>query len=439
MTSEIRPWEQSPADTQLTKIIAVLLNDQGYHFTEEFLGQVYDLATEYMNHLLANLLEYTVLQRRRKPSLSDLKLALEENDLLPDILAEQIQISKIFLKSHAQQIQAVMADHNEEPADNENYVNEHYAIMEVVPNMTTRPNYIPSYMPDLPPDYTYQSTPSYSQPLTDLKQLRTKLVQESRLTEESLYKLIESDASELKLKAEFEKELTELAETENGVVSVEEVVPKVEEVKVPETPVEQSVESKVESKVEPTVEPTVEQPAEQIVENTVAPKAEQTAEQAVQLSMEATAEPIVENTVEPTEETTEPTIIEPANKFDFIEYAQKRKNARLRKQAKLEEQKQKRDSDIFMKAELYFSPYAMKNPTHETNKYFKDILDNEFKKVIVSVRLEEERRRKELAAQKELKERQEREFRAQHEIQFNFEQRNVSDSSDLDSDAMEDF
>ncbi|KAG5419057.1 hypothetical protein I9W82_002824 [Candida metapsilosis] len=431
MTSEIRPWEQSPADTQLTKIIAVLLNDQGYHFTEEFLGQVYDLATEYMNHLLANLLEYTVLQRRRKPSLSDLKLALEENDLSPDILAEQIQISKIFLKSHAQQIQAVMADHNEEPADNENYVNEHYAIMEVVPNMTTRPSYIPSYMPDLPPDYTYQSTPSYSQPQTDLKQLRTKLVEESRLTEKSLYKLIESDASELKLKAEFEKELTKLAETENGVASVEEVV-KVEEVKAPENPVEKSVEQSVEQSVEPT--------ADQIVESTVdqteEPKAEQTVEPIAEQTAENTVEPIA---VEQPEETTEPTIIETVNKFDFIEYAQKRKNARLRKQAKLEEQQQKRDSDIFMKAELYYSPYATKNPTPETNKYFKDILDNEFKKVIVSVRLEEERRRKELAAQKELKERQEREFRAQHEIQFNFEQRNVSDSSDLDSDAMEDF
>lgn len=59
--------------------------------------------------------------------------------------------------------------------------------------------------------------------------------------------------------------------------------------------------------------------------------------------------------------------------------------------------------------------------------------------MIVSIRSSEKKRQKELKAQKELKERQEREFREQNEIQFNFQQRDASDSSDLDSDAMEYF
>lgn len=85
------------------------------------------------------------------------------------------------------------------------------------------------------------------------------------------------------------------------------------------------------------------------------------------------------------------TFNEPANKFDFAKYAQQRKDLRLRKQAKLKEQQQKREADIFMKAELYYSPYATMNPTLETDKYFKDILNDEFKEVIVSIRSSEKK------------------------------------------------
>ncbi|KAI5967773.1 hypothetical protein KGF57_000290 [Candida theae] len=375
MTSSIKPWEQSPADAQLVKVIAVILKSRGYHFTEDFMSQMFDLATGYINHLLSDLLEYTQLQRRRKPSLSDIRLILEENDLSPNALVQQIQISRGLSDLHRQQIQKVTSI--EVPSDDEFSLNEQYAISEVVPNIRTKPKYIPSYMPDLPPDYTYQSTPTFSQPLTDLKQLRRKLVEESRLTEKSLYKLIESDASDLKLKAEFEKELTELAEKENTTDVPVEEVPKVKE-------------------------------------------------------------EIAEGPSNAVEESTGTSIEEPVNKFDFIKYAQKRKELRFRKQARLEEQQKKRDTDIFMKAERYYSPYATEKPTAQTEKYFNNILNDEFKKVIVSIRSEEEKKRKELEAQKELKERQEREFREQNEIQFHFQQNNP-DSSDLDSDEMEDF
>lgn len=384
MTSDLRPWDQSPVDVQLAKIIAILLKSQGYHFTEEFLSQMYDLATGYMNHILSDLLEYTQIQRRRKPALSDVKIVLEENEIPANDLAEQIHFSRGFPDKHRKQIQAVISNNTEEPTDDEISTNEQYAITEVVPNMRTRPNYVPAYLPDLPPDYTYQSTPSYSQPLTDLKQLRMKLVKESRLTEESLYKLIESDASELKLKEQFENELRKLMEKESAVENGGEE-PKIEEIKTEEVKTEEPFDS-----VEETIHLTT-------------------------------------------------TFNEPANKFDFTKYAQQRKDLRLRKQAKLKEQQQKREADIFMKAELYYSPYATMNPTPETDKYFKDILNDEFKEVIVSIRSSEKKRQKELKAQKELKERQEREFREQNEIQFNFQQRDASDSSDLDSDAMEDF
>lgn len=39
-----------------------------------------------------------------------------------------------------------------------------------------------------------------------------------------------------------------------------------------------------------------------------------------------------------------------------------------------------------MKAELYYSPYAVHKPTDEINKYFENIISDGFKQVIQSVR-----------------------------------------------------
>lgn len=400
MSSHIRPWEQSPVDTQMAKIIAILLNSQDYHFTEEFLSQVFELTTEYMNHLLGNLLEYTQLQRRRKPGLSDIKIVLEEDGILPNILADQVQFSKNFPNKHKQRIQAVITKDQEAFTNNNISSNEQYAITEVVPNIKTKPPYIPAYLPDLPPDYTYQSTPTFSQPLTDLKQLRTKLVQESRLTEESLYKLIESDTSELKKRLQFEEELMELMKNKltddlQGEVTT-------------------SVENEKAEKLAGTIEET-NQPSGTVEGTNQLP-----------------------GTVEGTNQPSGSPLAAPF-KFDFVKYAQQRKALALRKKAELEEAQKKRDADVFMKAELYYSPYATEKPTRETDKYFKDLLNDEFKKVIVSVRLAEEMKQRETAERKELKEKQEKEFKEQNEIQFNFQQRGAIDSSDIDSDAMEDF
>ena len=60
-----------------------------------------------------------------------------------------------------------------------------------------------------------------------------------------------------------------------------------------------------------------------------------------------------------------------------------------------------------MKAELYYSPYAVHKPTDEINKYFENIISDGFKQVIQSVRkaeLVKQEKIKQLRLEQELRE-----------------------------------
>ncbi|KAI5952274.1 hypothetical protein KGF54_003140 [Candida jiufengensis] len=369
-----------PEELQFTKVIAVLLNSRNYQFSETFLKQITELATRYLNTIIFNLLEYTQLQRRKQPSISDINILLKLHEISSEDLFEEVLKSKKF-QNH-QQIKQIL-NSKQKPFDYTEsslpfFQNEHYAITNVVPNLKVKPNYIPHYLPDLPPDYTYQSTDIYSEPLTDLKELRIKLVEESRLTEKALYKLIENDEVESNKKLKFENELKELLQKQKSIKEVLEEDPQPKEPKI----------TKSDDRI-------IEIPNDKAV-----------------------------------------------YKFDFIEYAKKRKLMTQKKQKQAELKRQKRDQNIFIKAETYYSPYATKSPTLETNEFFTNILNKEFKNVIVSIRSNEFKKKEQKRIQKELKVQKEKEFRQQNEIQFNFQNSNsngFNNNSDIDSDDMDDF
>ncbi|CAI5759079.1 unnamed protein product [Candida verbasci] len=329
-------------DLQFKQIVGNILLSKSYTCSQSFLDQLTELSIEYFDGLISNLADYTKLQRRRLPSKSDLNTLLKLRKIsLNGIVDEKINSKDI---KHINLI---------EESETSSY-NEQYSITKLVPRINERPNYIPSYLPDLPPDYTYQSTPEYTETLTDLKKLRIKLVEESRLTEKSLYKLIEND--EIEWKEKLEKELSVL-EPE----PIEEVKP-------------------------------------------------------------------VEN-----KETEE------EFKFDFTKYANQRREA-LEKRANMVENKRKqRKQNIFMEAEVYYSPYLTKQPTEEINKYFQEILHNEFKHVIKSIRHQTELKEERLKKERELKEAELEEKRRLNEIQFNFQQHYSGSDSESEEDKFDEI
>ncbi|KAI5960091.1 uncharacterized protein KGF55_004814 [Candida pseudojiufengensis] len=418
---------------QLSKIIAVLLKSQDYQFTKTFLDQITDLTIRYLHTIVSNLQEYTQLQRRKIPSLSDLNILLKFHEISINDLIIEILKSKKF-KNHNQINSIINTNQQQDIEENESslpfFQNETYAITKVVPNNIKKPNYIPNYLPDLPPDYTYQTTSQYNEPINDLKQLRIKLIEESRLTEKALYKLIENDEVELNKKIKFENELSELLRKQQ---EQEEVVKRKED----DGKMDGIEEAKSGDVTEVKSGDTTKVKKEEETDTSIEPIT------TTELSANIEPSPTTEIKEEISEQVT-PTQ-DSINKFDFIEYAKKRKKIALKKQKLKELKNEKRQSNIFMKAETYYSPYATKQPNEEINQYFKNILNEEFKKVIVSIRINEIKKQEEIQKQKELKELKEKEFKEQNEIQFNFGNNNNNsvlngnDDDDIDSDDMDDF
>ncbi|KAK6458538.1 uncharacterized protein RJT20DRAFT_131706 [Scheffersomyces xylosifermentans] len=426
-----------PMDYQLTKVLAIAMEARGYHCSQEFLHQLTDLTVKYLHDIISTLRECTQLQRRRKPTLSDVKLFLRLRHIDPQTYIREIEDSKGIISADIKsQIETVEKEtieiqknlESQELNLDENdpslpfFTNEHYQIAELVPRGVEKPSYIPSYFPDLPPDYTYQNTPQYMKTLTDLKELRLKLVEESRLTEKSLYNLIEDDEKQWRLS--FEKELSTMPEVdesdnENSVMS--------------EGPNDRFNASDVETPL----------PEEIILDKKPEPeptdKSEQSEENAV---TESSTDVPALGTEEPKEASKVERKVVETKAFDIVAYAEKRRQIFLKKEEEIIKKKQLRESNIYMKAETYYSPYADGKRTSAIDSYFKNIIDEEFKSVIKGVRIAETRKRRkieEILAEKARKEREEQE---KNTIEFGFPgitQASDDDDSDEDNDQHQEF
>lgn len=219
---------ESPVELLLRKSIATYL-DSSHSFTEEFLWMVANLTSGYLNELISSLHKYTEMQRKSKPSKSDAQLVLNQHSITPNKLFDQFEKQKEFKnrseidKLEKKTISLIDPHKDVEYSQDEPsllfFTNENYEITELVPKKFAKPDYVPYFLPDLPPDYTYQKTPRYMDRITDLKEMRLKLVEESRLTEKSLYSLI--DDEDIKWKEKFEMELLELEKAQEREIERE--------------------------------------------------------------------------------------------------------------------------------------------------------------------------------------------------------------------------
>ena len=435
----------APIEFQLSKVVRIMLRSKGVDCTDEFLDQLTELSLVHFKEVVDSLRKYTEMQRRRLPSLADTKICLRMKGVHPTALYQEAEYCKKIGSKNRSRIEAVERqtmeiiskmeasehEYSEEDPSLPFIVNEHYEIAELVPKQRERPNYIPSFLPDLPPDYTYQNTPKYMDRMSDLKELRIKLVQESRMTENSLYDLVEDD--EKLWRKNFEQELLEMNEIEEE--KEEEKEKETEKEKEEEIEIEkENVETKaVETKI-PDVETSPDVNTFPEISE-IPPSIPQTQKEEIKDSIGTTTEanPTLPPTLPPTD--SKPKEIK---KFDFIEYAQKRKQKLERIEKEIHDKIKKREANIFMKAEKYYSPYATVPISTEVNTYFKNILHEEFKSVVKSVRKAEahkKRKIEELLVEKARKEKLREQERSKNEFGFNFKHMNHSlDEDDSDSE-----
>lgn len=417
LTSVDTPRGSHPLEIEFNKAVGVILNSRGYRYTESFHSLVSDFGGMYFDGLIQGLHKLTESQRRKKPSASDLKLCFKLHKIQPSLLYMEYEKDKYFqnrIKTRIQHLRKEVSDIgnnlskldyslDEQDPSLPFFANEHYEIAELVPREIQKPNYIPSYLPDLPPDYTYKRTPQYLQKTTDLKELRIKLVEESRLTENSLYRLIDDD--DRKWTENFEKELDQACDEDEAETSNDDAI---------------MSDFNQEKDIESPAETAPGMPSDSQNEGALE-------------SNESDIKPLTEKP----HDTQQASSHSEHTKFDIVEYARRRASIKRRKLERTEQKRKLRESNPFIQAEEYFSPFAKKQATPEIRDMFSNEIISEFQKTVRALRRTEIKRKRELEellAEREKQQLARAQERDNLEFHFNFDDNKDSlDESDMDN------
>ncbi|KAF3993535.1 hypothetical protein FT663_00205 [Candidozyma haemuli var. vulneris] len=366
-----------PMDFHLRKLAGLIVTTQKSkpQFSEEFIDELGNLASEYLHKLISSLHKYTEVQRHRRPGIHDLELSFQMNKVSPSSLYSEYERSKELpeqtikhKKTLDSQAQNLLQDFYAEEFNLEKddpssvfHANDQYEVASLIPRQSERPSYIPDYFPTLPPDYTYQNTGSYMKTITELKQIKLKLVEESRLNERSLYKLIDREVPQ-------ESTAVALSDVDSDKEDIMSVSGEGNATDV-ETPQEPNAETAMDvDKGHKDGEAPEEGDA----------KPEETA------ATDATADGTAADVVDPTATVKETPVN--SKRFDFVDYANRRKLAKERAAKKLAAHRKKREDDILLRREKLYSPYAQAFPKAEDNAFYDQFLQKSLKRVIRTTR-----------------------------------------------------
>ena len=196
-------------DFELRKLVGLVVCSSANNpaFSNEFLQEMTDLAAQFMCAFSSTLRKLTDLQRHSVAGVADLELCLQMLHMSPTDLYQEYMRNKMLPDSVHQravplrrEVEHMLDDYYAEKYELDKddpslvfFTNEQYEIAALVPLQSKSRSYIPEYFPELPPDFTYRLTNSYMDTITELKKIKMKLFEESRLNEGSLYKLIDDD------------------------------------------------------------------------------------------------------------------------------------------------------------------------------------------------------------------------------------------------------
>lgn len=178
--------------------VSVMLKELGMRYVNNSaLEGITDLAAQYMGLIIDSLHEYTEIQRRHKPSKTDVCLLLKQGYFtLADVVDQHNRCQRIngkyakLLTELNNQARSFTDTQDGEPSKNDPmYVFMHETTSIVRPEK--RLSFIPKWMPSFPPEYTYKATPTYSKCITSARELRSKLIVEGRLGEKALHHITE--------------------------------------------------------------------------------------------------------------------------------------------------------------------------------------------------------------------------------------------------------
>ncbi|KAG0657206.1 hypothetical protein C6P45_002514 [Maudiozyma exigua] len=192
------------------------------------------LAMEQMDAMASELHRLTTIQRRHKPARTDVSLLLRGFQLNSSDLALTLEQNQYITKqfnSQSDMINRESRDFNEmrNKVKEDKLLNdtpfqmieqEQIAALPLISSNNLQ-KYIPSWLPEFPPDHTYMFTPQYNNPTTNEVLIRIKATEEGRQSEKSLIGLLsnqqatKSETILSNIKTEEDKELDEMKHTES--------------------------------------------------------------------------------------------------------------------------------------------------------------------------------------------------------------------------------
>ena len=192
------------------------------------------LAMEQMDAMASELHRLTTIQRRHRPTKSDVSLLLRGFQLTPSDIALTLEQNQHITKQFNSQTDIINKE-SREFSEMRNRVKEdkllndtpfqmieqeQIAALPLISSNNTQ-KYIPSWLPEFPPDHTYMFTPQYNNPTTNEVLIRIKATEEGRQSEKSLIGLLSNqeprklETISLNVDIEEDKELNEMKQIES--------------------------------------------------------------------------------------------------------------------------------------------------------------------------------------------------------------------------------
>lgn len=170
---------------------AAILGSKDINITSEALDYLVVLAEEHMQELFLTLHQISEVQRRKVPSISDIAIWMRETGQVISGLQKEMKIHSKYTDA----LNNLRVDPDPEEMDPEEakfFAPPSLAIKKVVPSRNRLNGLLPTWMPQLPPDHTFMSTPEYTERVEDLKGLREMVVEEGRMAERALQRFVGS-------------------------------------------------------------------------------------------------------------------------------------------------------------------------------------------------------------------------------------------------------
>lgn len=202
------------------------INKDTLYLMSDFTTQFFSLFTKRLNRLKE-------IQRRRLPNRDDLNLLLREGYVDLQGLNEMYYMTQEYNKCNKKSKNNILNEINKKAHvatlafnghdngmfnkisdNNDGVIEENSWWIDQIVHRKNRRSYIPDWMPPLPPDYTFKSTPKYSQRITSPIELREKIVQEGRFAEKALDHIIGKENTSIKLSKSEDESVSSGSENE---------------------------------------------------------------------------------------------------------------------------------------------------------------------------------------------------------------------------------